>query len=161
MFRTVLRVPRRTHPGSLSILFLCCTVESGVCARVSHTPIVVLVACHPEHCKDKCCFQITIHIYTQDKNGVHEFKTASYVPVGTSMGGGSDLQLLSGSENVVLGIVTGVLSKSVNYSFLSWKTTVQQGLPISLNPRIVYRGLPMACINLGGTNATQFGSTGF
>ena len=77
------------------------------------------------------------------------------------MGGGSDLQLLSGSENVVLGIVTGVLSKSVNYSFLSWKTTVQQGLPISLNPRIVYRGLPMACINLGGTNATQFGSTGF
>ena len=77
------------------------------------------------------------------------------------MGGGSDLQLLSGGENVVLGVVTGVLSKSVNYPFLSWKTTVQQGLPISLNPRIVYRGLPMACINLGGTNAVQFGSTGF
>ena len=50
VFRTVLHVPRRTHPGSLSVLFLCCTVESGVCSRVSHTPIVV--ACHPEHCKD-------------------------------------------------------------------------------------------------------------
>ena len=28
-------------------------------------------------------------------------------------------------------------------------------------PRIVYRGLPMACLNLGGTNAVQFGTTGF
>jgi len=25
----------------------------------------------------------------------------------------------------------------------------------------VYRGLPMACLNLGGTNAVQFGTTGF
>jgi len=76
------------------------------------------------------------------------------------MGGGSDLQRLSGSENVALGIITGVMSKSVNYPFLSWKNTVQQGLEISFNPRIVYRGLPMACLNLGGTNAVQFGSTG-
>ena len=45
VFRTVLHVPRRTHPGSRSVPFLCCTVKSGVCARVSHTPIVV--ACHP------------------------------------------------------------------------------------------------------------------
>ncbi len=77
------------------------------------------------------------------------------------MGGGSDLQRLSGGENCVLGMVTGVMSKSVNYPFLSWKNTVQQGLPISFNPRIVYRGLPMACLNLGGTNAVQFGTTGF
>ena len=77
------------------------------------------------------------------------------------MGGGSDLQRLTGLENVALGSVTGVMSKSVNYPFLSWKNTVQQGLPISFNPRIVYRGLPMACMNLGGTNAVQFGTTGF
>ena len=76
------------------------------------------------------------------------------------MGGGSDLQRLSGPENVVLGTVTGVCSKACNYPFLSWKNTVQQGLPISFNPRIVYRGLPMACLNLGGTNAVQFGTTG-
>ena len=44
---------------------------------------------------------------------------------------------------------------------LSWKNTVQQGLPISFTPRVVYRGLPMACVNLGGTNAVQFGTTGF
>jgi len=77
------------------------------------------------------------------------------------MGGGSDLQKLTGPENVVLGSVTGVMSKAVNYPFLSWKTTVQQGLPISFDPRVVYRGLPMACINLGGTNAVQFATTGF
>ena len=77
------------------------------------------------------------------------------------MGGGSDLQKLSGGENCVLGMVTGVMAKSCNYPFLSWKNTVQQGLPISFNPRIVYRGLPMACLNLGGTNAVQFGTTGF
>ena len=37
---------------------------------------------------------------------------------------------------------------------------MQQGLPISFNPRVVYRGLPMAMLNLGGTNAVQFGTTG-
>lgn len=60
----------------------------------------------------------------------------------------------------MLGIVTGVMSKSVNYPLLVWKNTVQQGLKISVDPRIVYRGLPMACLNLGGTNAVQFASTG-
>ena len=51
--------------------------------------------------------------------------------------------------------------RSCNYPFLSWKNTVQQGLPISFNPAVVYRGLPMACLNLGGTTAVQFGTTGF
>jgi len=76
------------------------------------------------------------------------------------MGGGSDLQRLSGGENCVLGMATGVMGKACNYPFLVWKNTVQQGLKISLDPRIVYRGLPMACLNLGGTNAVQFGGTG-
>ena len=75
--------------------------------------------------------------------------------------GGSDLQRLSGGESCVLGMVTGVMAKACNYPFLVWKNTVQQGLKISLNPFVVYRGLPMACLNLGGTNAVQFGTTGF
>ena len=78
----------------------------------------------------------------------------------SAMGGGSDLQRLSGGENCVLGMATGVMGKACNYPFLVWKNTVQQGLKISLDPRIVYRGLPMACLNLGGTNAVQFGGTG-
>lgn len=86
------------------------------------------------------------------------------------MGGGSDLQRLSGPENMVLGVVTGVMSKSVNYPFLVWKNTQQQGLALSttwttakgtFSPLQVYRGLPMACMNLGGTNAVQFVGTGF
>jgi hypothetical protein len=86
------------------------------------------------------------------------------------MGGGSDLQKLSGGENVVLGCVTGVMAKACNYPFLVWKNTQQQGLRLSttwtspsgaINPLLVYRGLPMACMNLGGTNAVQFGTTGF
>ena len=76
------------------------------------------------------------------------------------MGTSTDLQRLSGAENVILGGVTGVCAKACNYPFLSWKNTVQQGLPISFNPRVVYRGLPMAMLNLGGTNAVQFGATG-
>mmetsp|Transcript_17211 Transcript_17211/g.50902 ORF Transcript_17211/g.50902 Transcript_17211/m.50902 type:complete len:289 (+) Transcript_17211:492-1358(+) len=80
------------------------------------------------------------------------------------------LQRLSGGENCVLGMVTGVMSKACNYPFLVWKNTQQQGLKLSttwttpqgtVNPLRVYRGLPMACMNLGGTNAVQFGSTGF
>merc|ERR1712216_86865 len=86
------------------------------------------------------------------------------------MGGGSDLQKLSGGENLVLGMVTGVCAKACNYPFLVWKNTQQQGLKLSttwttasggFNPLLVYRGLPMACLNLGGTNAVQFGTTGF
>ena len=76
------------------------------------------------------------------------------------MGGGSDLQRLSGGENVALGCITGVMAKACNYPFLVWKNAAQQGLPMVLNPLLVYRGLPMACLNLGGTNAVQFGATG-
>ena len=38
-------------------------------------------------------------------------------------------------------------------------TPIPNSIP---NPhqRLVYRGLPMACLNLGGTNAVQFGGTG-
>uniref|UniRef100_A0A7S2BWN9 Mitochondrial carrier protein n=1 Tax=Haptolina brevifila TaxID=156173 RepID=A0A7S2BWN9_9EUKA len=77
------------------------------------------------------------------------------------MGGGDELQRLSAGENCVLGATTGMISKAINYPFLVWKNTVQQGLPISLNPLVVYRGLPMACLNLGGTTAVQFATTGF
>jgi len=55
----------------------------------------------------------------------------------------------------------GVMSKLCNYPLLSWKNTYQQGRPLSVNPSVVYRGLPMACLNLGGTTAVQFGATGF
>lgn len=77
------------------------------------------------------------------------------------MGTGDALQRLSSSQNLALGMMSGVCSKLCNYPLLSWKNASQQSLPISLSPKVVYRGLPMACLNLGGTTAVQFWSTGF
>jgi len=77
------------------------------------------------------------------------------------MGGGMDLGALSPGENCILGITAGMLCKLTNYPLLSWKNTVQQGLPISFNPAVVYRGLPMAVLNLGGSTGVQFASMGF
>jgi len=71
------------------------------------------------------------------------------------MGGGSDLGVLSPVENCVLGITAGMACKLTNYPLLSWKNTVQQGLPLSMNPAIVYRGLVMAMLNLGGSTGVQ------
>ena len=65
------------------------------------------------------------------------------------------LSQLSSSQATQLGMCAGVLSKLVNYPLLSWKIMVQQGLPLSMNPSVIYRGLPMACMNLGGTTAVQ------
>ena len=77
------------------------------------------------------------------------------------MGGGDALQKLSAMENLALGTLSGVCTKCCNYPLLSWKNASQQGLPISMNPAVVYRGLVMACLNLGGTTAVQFWTTGF
>eukprot|EP00658_Telonema_sp_P-2_P063967 TRINITY_DN52838_c0_g1_i1.p1 TRINITY_DN52838_c0_g1~~TRINITY_DN52838_c0_g1_i1.p1 ORF type:complete len:145 (-),score=25.31 TRINITY_DN52838_c0_g1_i1:8-442(-) len=70
------------------------------------------------------------------------------------------MQRLSPNQNCGLGMASGVLCKMVNYPLLVWKNASQQGRPISLNPSLVYRGLPMACVNLGGTTAAQFYFTG-
>jgi len=75
--------------------------------------------------------------------------------------GGSVLTQLSDVENVLLGMSAGICSKCVNYPLLVWKNAVQQRKPILLNPLKVYRGLPMACLNLGGATAVQFGLAGF
>jgi solute carrier family 25 carnitine/acylcarnitine transporter 20/29 len=77
------------------------------------------------------------------------------------MGTGDALNRLNSMQNLSLGMTSGVLCKLINYPLLSTKNAVQQGRPISYNPKIVYRGLPMACVNLGGSTAVQFLATGF
>eukprot|EP00038_Savillea_parva_P003560 m.127398 g.127398 ORF g.127398 m.127398 type:complete len:287 (+) comp11210_c2_seq2:89-949(+) len=71
------------------------------------------------------------------------------------------LQTLEPHENLLLGSLAGVVTKLINYPLLQWKNMSQQGKPLSLSPSVVYRGLAMACINLGGTTAIQFWSVGF
>eukprot|EP00961_Rhodomonas_salina_P200943 2710813-Rhodomonas_salina.1 len=60
----------------------------------------------------------------------------------------------------MLGTASGIMTKCCNYPLLNWKNATQQGLPISFSPPVVYRGLFMACLNLGGTTAVQFWSVG-
>jgi len=77
-----------------------------------------------------------------------------------AMGGGKDLQKLSAQENLALGVLAGCGTKCMNYPLLTSKNYVQQGLPLSMNPRVFYRGLPMAMVNFGGTCGVQFWFTG-
>lgn len=79
----------------------------------------------------------------------------------TKGGKGDVLQRLSPTQNLGLGMMSGVMAKLCNYPLLSWKNSSQQSLPISFNPKVVYRGLPVACLNLGGVTAVQFWFTGF
>ena len=71
------------------------------------------------------------------------------------------LQKLTDAENVYLGMAAGVVTKSINYPLLVWKNSCQQGLPLIFNPKQIYRGLPVACMNLGSATALQFALTGF
>lgn len=83
--------------------------------------------------------------------------------IGLATGGSRvDLSNLSATQNSLLGVLAGVMSKLCNYPLLSIKNTVQQGLPIPWKtPLQLYRGLPVACVNLGGTTGVQFFATGF
>lgn len=74
---------------------------------------------------------------------------------------GTVLQRLTGAESCLLGIVSGCGSKLVNYPLLVIKNNKQQGVQTSFSPRKLYRGLPVGLLNLGGTTAVQFGTTGF
>ena len=99
---------------------------------------------------------------------------------GTDSGGSDALGKLSSTQNLLLGMLSGLLCKATNYPLLAWKNASQQSLPLQFN-LTVYRGLPMAMMNLGmspphflappylipfckilgGTTAVQFWATGF
>lgn len=70
--------------------------------------------------------------------------------------GSVSLGKLSPLQNLTLGLVAGIGCKMINYPLLVWKNASQQALPLPFTPGKIYRGLPMACMNLGGTTAVQF-----
>jgi solute carrier family 25 carnitine/acylcarnitine transporter 20/29 len=72
-----------------------------------------------------------------------------------------NLQKLSDEQNCTLGLVSGILTKAINYPLLAWTTSTQQGLPVPLKPSIIYRGMPVATFSTGTTVAVQFGTTSF
>lgn len=69
-------------------------------------------------------------------------------------------QRLSKRENATVGAVAGI----ADITGIQWayylKNARQQGLPLTLNPRILYRGYGANCINIGAGTCFQFAFNG-
>ncbi|KAL3925621.1 MAG: hypothetical protein SGPRY_003605 [Prymnesium sp.] len=77
------------------------------------------------------------------------------------MGGGSkDDVILPALENTVLGVVSGTIEVTLLQPMLYCKNASQQGLPFTLNPRVLYRGLGMSVLNMSVLTGVQFPLTG-
>mmetsp|Transcript_3888 Transcript_3888/g.5548 ORF Transcript_3888/g.5548 Transcript_3888/m.5548 type:complete len:271 (+) Transcript_3888:91-903(+) len=65
-------------------------------------------------------------------------------------------QELSEFQNALLGMTSGVIEVTALQPLNYWKNAAQQGLPLSLNPRYLYRGLGPNCVNMGSCTMLQF-----
>ena len=72
----------------------------------------------------------------------------------------SRLQRLTPVENTVVGLATGVIDVSTTQWILYCKNASQQNLPLSMNPRILYRGYFMSTTNMSVLSGLQFPLTG-
>jgi len=70
------------------------------------------------------------------------------------------MQALSTTENVALGVAVGTVEVSILQPMLYCKNATQQGLPLSVNPRLLYRGVSMSIINMSIITGAQFPLTG-
>jgi len=70
------------------------------------------------------------------------------------------LQKLSGGENCILGVIAGALEVCINQPQLYFKNARQQNIPLTLNPKILYRGLTISALNMGGLTGIQFWLSG-
>lgn len=70
------------------------------------------------------------------------------------------LQRLTPQENTLVGTITGLVDVSLTQWILYCKNSTQQRVPLTLNPRIMYRGYVMSCANMGILTGVQFPLTG-
>ena len=70
------------------------------------------------------------------------------------------LQRLSETENLAVGLATGVVDVSLTQWMLYCKNASQQGLPLSMNPRVLYRGYSMSLTNMMVLSGLQIPLTG-
>lgn len=81
------------------------------------------------------------------------------------MSGGEDryavLQKLSGGQNCALGVLAGGIEVCINQPQLYFKNARQQNIPLTMNPRTLYRGLGISAMNMGGLTGVQFWLSGF
>eukprot|EP00729_Bicosta_minor_P006017 gene6017-7995_t len=62
--------------------------------------------------------------------------------------GGDSMQAFSPVENATIGVAAGTIEVTILQPILYFKNAAQQGLPLSMNPRVLYRGLGMSVTNM-------------
>ncbi|CAH0372594.1 unnamed protein product [Pelagomonas calceolata] len=67
---------------------------------------------------------------------------------------------MSPVENAAVGVGAGTIEVIALQPILYWKNATQQGLPLSLNPRMLYRGLSTSVVNMATLTGLQFPLTG-
>lgn len=72
----------------------------------------------------------------------------------------SNLRRLSEQENLALGLATGVVEQLSSQPLLYWKNSYIQGMPFTLNPMLLYRGIGASVINFSALVGIQFQSSG-
>lgn len=71
------------------------------------------------------------------------------------------MQNLEPWQNTALGAVAGPLAMPAFQPFVYWKNTYAiLGKPFTLNPRLIYRGIPVSMLLQGPVNGSQFLGTG-
>lgn len=68
---------------------------------------------------------------------------------------------LTDSENVGIGIFAAFIEACALQPTLYWKNARAQGLPFTINPRIIYRGTGASLLNEMQMMGVQFGITGY
>lgn len=72
------------------------------------------------------------------------------------------MQNLEGWQNTLLGAMAGPFSMPVYQPFIYWKNSYAiLGQPFTVNPKFVYRGLPVSMVLQGPVNGTQFLGVGW
>jgi len=70
------------------------------------------------------------------------------------------LMKMNPMETTIVGASAGVIEVVMLQPILYWKNAAQQGLPLSMDPRKLYRGLTMSVINMATLTGLQFPLTG-
>lgn len=70
------------------------------------------------------------------------------------------LAKLSPAENTALGLATGMIDVSTTQWMLYCKNASQQRIPLTLDPRVLYRGVLMSMTNMAVLSGLQFPLTG-
>lgn len=66
------------------------------------------------------------------------------------------LQRLSDNENLAVGLAAGLQEQVLVQPLVFWKNSVQQRLPLTVDPRIVFRGTGAACCSNAAITGIQF-----